>query len=451
MFFPACSGKLVCVTITLKLMRKIVVIPLLLAALLASGCTQGRKESSGKTIISVWHPWGGTQKEAFEQVVKEFEKRHPEFKVRVVFTPNDLSNNQKFFTSIAAKKPPDVCFVDGPQVAEWAEQGALSPLNDFLKRDGISEDDYFAPCWAQTFYRGKVWALTYCADPNFAFVWNKKVFKEAGLDPEKPPTSIEELDLYADKLTKFEGGRMTQIGIIPWAQYGSANSIFTWGWAFGGEFYDPETGQVTADNPECVKALEWICSYAKKYDVNRVASLQQGFGTAEQNPLYIGKMAMSCLHIGGIEDIKRYAPNLDYGVSYIPAPKDGEQHSSWVGGWCISIPTGSRHPEEAWKFIRWMCADPEGTSVSGRIQGLFPGFRNSPYFAEVRKKPGYSQFLEILEECRHQRPVMPAQAYYMGALSRAVDQVIYEKKTPLQALQDAAKETQQELDSRVAR
>jgi multiple sugar transport system substrate-binding protein len=423
---------------------------LLTAVIITSGCAPDRRESDGQVTISVWHPWGGIQKELFEEVVREFERHNPDIRVRIVFTPNDLSNNQKFFTSVAAKKPPDVCFVDGPQVAEWAEQGALSPLDDYLKRDRITEDDYFPPCWAQNHYKGNVWALTFCADPNFAFVWNKTVFREAGLDPERPPQTIEELDWMAERLTKFEGGRMTQIGIIPWAQYGNANSMFTWGWVFGGEFFEPETGRITADDPRCVKALEWMYSYAQKYGINRVASLQQGFGSAEQNPFYIGKLAMTCLHISGIEDIKTYAPNLDYGVTYIPAPPDGEQHSSWVGGWCISIPKGSRHPEEAWRFIRWMCADPEGTSIVASTQRLFPGYRHSPYFDTIREIPGYSQFLEILEECRHQRPVMPAQAYYMGAVSRAVDQALYGRKTPQQALEDAARETQAELDSRVA-
>jgi len=420
-----------------------------LATMLACGCGGG-KAGEAKASISVWHPWGGTQKEMFEQVVREFEKRHPDFDVRVVFTPNNLSNNQKFFTAVAARKPPDVCFVDGPQVAEWAEQGALSALDERIKKAGIDKDDYFPPCWLQNSYRGKVWALTYCADPNFGFVWNKKVFREAGLDPSRPPRTIAEMDRMADRITKFEGGRLVRIGLIPWAQYGSANSIFTWGWALGGEFYDPDKRMITADRKECVRALEWMCSYARKYDVSRIASLQQGFGSAEQNPFYIGKLGMTCLHISGIEDIKRYAPDLEYGVTYIPSPPGGEKHSSWVGGWCIAIPKGSRHPDLAWEFIRWMCADPEGTRIAGKTQGLFPGYRKSPYFKEIRAKPGYRQFLEMLEDCRHQRPVMPAQAYYMGALSRAVDYAIYGKKTPEQALRDAARETQEELNLRLS-
>jgi len=200
-----------------------------------------------------------------------------------------------------------------------------------------------------------------------------------------------------------------------------------------------------------VQALEWMCSYARKYDVKKISSLEAGFGSAEMNPFYVGKYSMACLHISGIEEIKRYAPNLDFGLGYIPCPPDGEQHSSWVGGWCIAIPRGSRHIKEAWEFIRWTCSDPKGTTTVGKKTGLFPGYRNSPYLREVRGKPQYRMFLRILEECRHQRPVMPAQAYYMGALQRAVDAAIYGKKTPKQALRDARIETQRELDLVIGR
>ncbi len=97
-------------------------------------------------------------------------------------------------------------------------------------------------------------------------------------------------------------------------------------------------------------------------------------------------------------------------------------------------------------MIRWLCADSEGTTVAAKETGLFPGWRKSPYFEEIGNKPGYEMFLRILVECRHQRPVMPAQAYYMGALQRAVDDAIYGKKSPRQALVDARIETQRELD-----
>jgi multiple sugar transport system substrate-binding protein len=195
-----------------------------------------------------------------------------------------------------------------------------------------------------------------------------------------------------------------------------------------------------------VEALEWIATYAKRFDVTRVMSLQQGFGTAQLDPFYVGQMAMRCLHISGVDDAKRYAPKLDFGLGFIPAPKGGEQRSSWVGGWCIALPAGSRHPEEGWELIRWLCADESGTETVGREMGLMPGLKDSPAFAGLRRLPGLDQFYRILLECRHQRPVMPVQAYYMGALQRAVDAAVYGKKIPKRALDDATAETQAELD-----
>jgi multiple sugar transport system substrate-binding protein len=415
-----------------------------LPAVLA-GCTREPTESHGRKIVRVWHVWGGTMAASFRQICATFSKEHPNIDLRPVFAANDLGTNQKFFTAVAAGKPPEVIFVDGPQVASWAEWGALEPLTQRCKQAGIKPEDYFPPCWRQTEYKGQVWALTFCADPNFGFVWNKALFRKAGLDPNKPPQTIAELDRDARILTHTNGQQITQIGLIPWGQYGEANSLFTWGWAFGGSFYDPKTHQVTADNPGVVRALQWMTSYSKQYDVTKIAGLQQTFGSAEQNPFITGKVAMECLHIGGIDDLKRYAPNLDYGVSFIPAPPGGEPHSSWVGGWCVAIPKGAANPDAAWEFIHWLCATPEGTSMVARA-GLFPGYRPSPAFAEIRGQKAYGQFLNILEECKHQRPVMPVQARYMRELTRAVDSAIYGRCTPREALAIARRNTQAELD-----
>ncbi len=155
---------------------------------------------------------------------------------------------------------------------------------------------------------------------------------------------------------------------------------------------------------------------------------------------------MKCLVLSGIDDIKQYAPGLRYGITFIPAVPDGEPHSSWIGGWCMALPNGCKHPKEGWEFMRWMTGDKHGTDVVGREMGLMPGYRNSPAFQSLRTYPGFETYYRILLETRHQRPVMPVQAYYMGALQRAVDAAIFGKKTARQALDDATAETQAELD-----
>ncbi len=415
------------------------------------GCSTHNKAAESKvTVITLWHPWGGTQKEEMTRVVGEFNRTHPHIFVKTLFTPTDLGSNQKFFTAVAAKRPPDVTFVDGTQTAAWAEQGALQPLDERVKRDNIKPGDYFTPCWKQNYYKNHVWALTYCADPNFAFAWNKSIFRKVGLDPEKPPQTLEELDKYNDIITKVNNGKIERIGIIPWSQYGNANATFTWGWAFSGSFYDSKTNKITANNPNVVKALEWMTGYARKYDVTKINAFASGFGSRDQDPFYTGKLAMRCMVASGIRDIREYAPNLDYGLTFIPAPKNGEVHTSWVGGWCLALPKGSKHPDEAWEFIKWCCHDPKGTGLVGAWQGVFPAYKASPFLKKAAKMEGYSVYLKILQECRHQRPVMPAQTFYMSALNKAVEYSVYGKKTPKQALDQATKVTQAELDMRLA-
>ena len=416
-------------------------------AITAAGCSRREDTNAdGKRTIRVWHVWGGTMAEGFRNVTAAFEASHPDIDVELVFAANDLSTNQKFFTAVAAKTPPEVIFVDGPQVAPWAEWGALEPLGERCQASRVIEDDFFPPCWQQCDYQDEVWALTFCADPNFGFVWNRDAFKRAGLDPDAPPTNVDEMDEIANALTRTLEGELTNVGLIPWAQYGGANSMFTWGWAFGGRFYDYENQTITCDEPEIVRALEWMVSYAEKHDVTKIASLQAGFGTQENNPFYTGQMAMMCLHIGGISEIERYAPGLDYGVTFIPHPEGGESHSSWVGGWCMAIPKNAANQDDGWEFIRWLCASPEGTRFVGEETGLFPGLSTSPYFENVGEKPHYQEFYNILTECRHQRPVMPVQAFYMRALQRAVDAAVYGEKTPEEALAEAKVATQRELD-----
>lgn len=415
-----------------------------------AGCGGTRRLSSEKEI-SVWHPWGGDDLKNLRRVVRRYETAHPGRKVRLVFTGNDLSANQKFFTAVAAGKPPDVCYVDGQQVAQWAQWGAIEPLDREMADAGLRQDDFYAPCWRQCFYRGSVWSLTYCADPNFAWCWNRRVFREAGLDPERPPRTISELDAMARSLETQRNGRIERLGVIPWGQYGLSNSLFTWGWAWGGSFYDDASARVTANHPRIEEALAWMVGYADRLGITRVSAATSAWGTGAMDAFITGQLAMTCSHISTVKVRRQYAPDLDYGMAPLPGMPDGEIGSSWVGGWTLAVPRGCRNRELAWDFIRWICATPEGTAAVVEETGNLPGFRKSPGIDVVRRNPRLRIFADILDTSRHQRPVMPAEAFLMGALDRAVSRALYGRQTPKQALDQATEETQTELDLALGR
>jgi len=418
-----------------------------------------------RTVIRIWHVWGGPMLEAYRRSVEMFHAAHPQIACELLYVPNDLSNNQKFYTAVVGNCAPEVIFVDGPQVAEWAERGLLADLGPLLRECGRDPEafaqEFWPPCWRQCFYKGKVWAVTFCADPNFAFFWNKDAIRRAlaagevpeaarsRIDPDRPPATIEELDRSSDALTRLEGGRLVRVGFVPWGVYGRANSMFTWGWAWGGEFYDPERRKITADDPRCVAALEWMCSYAQKYDFRRVAALQSTFGSAEQNPFITGRQVLQVYHVTGLDEVRRYAPHLEYGMAPLPQPPGGEKASSWVGGWTMAVPATLADPAKrraAMEYILWACASAEGTRLSVRTIVGFPGWKPSPFFEDAAKDPDLAVFADILRQCKHQRPVMPAQAYYMDQLDRAVDRAVRGELAPRQALAEAARNTQAFLD-----
>ncbi|MCP4645148.1 MAG: ABC transporter substrate-binding protein [bacterium] len=402
----------------------------------------------GKTVVDVWHPWPGDQGEEFRRLVDVFNSTNDSVHVRLLYVPNNLSANQKLFLSISAGMPPDCTFVDGPQVAEWAARGAIEPLDDLMVAHGVSNDDFWPPCVRQNQFRDKTYALTYCADPNFAFFWNKEVFREAGLLDGGPPRTVEDLDRMTQALTKHEDGRMTRIGFIPWNVFGYANSMFTWGWAFGGRFYDYEAERlVCGEDPRVIEALTWMKSYADEYGFQDINSFAEGFGDQADNPFVRGKIAMAAGHVTNIAQFRKYSPDLDYGIVPFPFPERmGSDHSAWMGGWCVGVPRGSRRPDEAFQFIKWLCTSEEAARSMMTTTGNFPGYMQSPAFKDIDNDARLAAFYEILTNTRNQRPVMPAQAYFMGALDRAVSDVLNERKTPEEALMDAQNETQKELD-----
>jgi multiple sugar transport system substrate-binding protein len=423
---------------------------LAMAGCFASGlCGCRQDEPAGVTQIECWYPWGGEEADAMKQMTSAFEAAHPGYRVKLVYAANTLTSSQKLFLAIAGGRPPDVTFVDGQQLAEWAARGALDDITDLVQEAGIGPDDFFGPRWDESTFEDRVYALPWCADPNFAFGWNKKAFREAGLDPERPPRTLKELDEYSDRLTQVApDGQVLRIGVVPWLWFGNANSLFSWAYCFGGDLYDRPTRKITANSPRVVAALEWMTTYSRKYDVKKVSAFLSTFVGLENNPFYSGRVAMMPVHISTLRYLDRYAPTLEYGLTYMPAAQNGEQKSSWIGGWSMGLPRGVNPAKRrmAFELMRWLCATPEGSAISARSMVLVPAYRESPWFEEARKDWRMAVFIDIVNNSGHVRTLMPAQGYLMDLLNVAVERALYGTQSPQAALDEATRKAQKRLD-----
>ncbi len=441
------------------------VISLMLVVGVVGGCGGQEEEKGGsRTTITFWQPWGADLKEALVEIVGEFERAHPDIKIEMSYAANNLTSNQKLFLAIAGGCAPDVTLVDGQQLAEWAARGALTDITEFVKEAGISGEDFWGPRWKESTFGGRVYAMPLGADPNFAMVWNKKMFREAGLDPEKPPRTIEELDEATRRLTKFapggkpgEKGKLLCVGFIPWDWDGD-NSSFTWGYAFGGDFYrEPRegsgnlVGQVTANDPRIVKMMRWMQSHARMFDVELTSAFQSNRRAFARNPFFTEEMAIRLFHVTEMKWLHRYAPTIEYGIAPIPSPPDGEWPSGWIGGWSMGIPRGASARKEAFEFIRWMCTSAESTTRMGKLMSQMPAYKKSPYFETVGEDRDMAVFYEILRNSKHVRTLMPVQGYLMELLKRGMNRVLYEKEDPQKVLDEVTRDAQARLEAVMAR
>jgi len=407
-----------------------------------------KASSPDVTVLQFWHPWTGQYADDLAEVIAEFNRTHPKIQVNSLFMPTGAGENMKFFVSVAGGVPPDVVFVDGAQVASWANMGVLRPLDDLLAAASVDKAHYFEPSWKQCEYNGRVFAIPAAADPNFALVWNKDHFRQAGLDPERPPRTISELEEYAQKLTvRDKKGEIERLGFLPtFVPHGSI-AVLTWGWAFGAEFYNEKTQAFTCDDPRAVEAMKWIMRLQNEYGgQERILNFEAGFGFSAQEPFIQRDLSMSIAYIAYAQDIVRFAPDLDLGIGPMPVKEGVDLGCEWIGGWTMAIPYGERgNEQEAFELIRWMCADPVGTRYMALTMKLLPAYRESPFFTkdlagDVSNKPDIrlmKAFYEILKRAQRVRPVSPVSAYYMTELMRALGRIRNGSKTPEEALREA--------------
>lgn len=407
---------------------------LLMISLLASACSPTAKEgastpskdASGKVTLTLWHGLTSIDLDNMQKVVKAFEEKNPTIKINLVYTESNEGADQKLLTAVAGGNPPDMALLDRFKVGTWASQNSLTDLSAMAAQSGINQSSYYPFVWEESSYKGKLYAIPIDTDSRMLF-YNKDHFKEVGLDPNKPPKTIAELEAAAEKLTVKEGKRFKRIGFIPWYSQGW---LYTWGWSFGGKFQDPATGKITANDPKVVEALQWMTDFGKKYNVEDIAGFTSAAGTEEMDPFISGQISMKISGNFTIAGIKKFKPNLNYGVTPIPTPT-GTNFTTWSGGGSIIIPKGAKSVESSWKFLEFL----------GKEEGQYLVNANSDFAVidSVNIKYGYKddpimrEFINILPNS-HNRPVIPEGQLLWNELASATENSTRGKGTPKENL-----------------
>lgn len=382
-----------------------------------------------KTVLTVWHTWGaGPGTDAMEKVVDMYNQTNDKnVEINLQFVANKASGNtqtmDKLMASIAAGSPPEMALLDNFQVATWAQQDALVKLDDLMAASGTSFDGIYDWAKSGSQYKGSTYSIPYNGDTRALF-YNKDLFAAAGLDPENPPSTIEELNAAAEKLTIMEGSTYKQVGIIPWLFAGKP--IYTWGWNFGGDFYDADANVLTIAKAENIEALQWEVDVADKFGGKSFVEFAAGLGTGAQDPFVTGQVAMAVKGNFDIANMAQYNPDLNYGICPIPSKEEGK-HMTWAGGWAFVIPRGAGNQELSMDFMKYILSDEAQTVMAEDSASLSPC--KSVSEKVFGSKDNYKAFMDYISTAKI-RPPVPVGQMLWDNLNQVLDSALNKKDTP---------------------
>ncbi len=356
---------------------------------------------------------------------------NPDITVKMEITVSD-GLPTRIQTALRSGSPPDVIEAQHGWVVPYAQSGLLTPLDDVLT--ALGKDDFVPASLSYDTWDGHIWGIPYRIETHAVF-YNKGMYKAAGLDPNKPPETWDELVDVATKLTHDD---QYGFAITGGGEFG--NTIFRslpFIWMNGGAIISDDGKEVLVNSPETVEAVTFYTDFLKK-GLSPPSTLQND-GTANRR-LFIAETVAS--YQSGqfdVNSIRQENPDIDIGVMMIPHPK-GKETAAILGGWSFIIPKDAPNVADAKKFIEFMGQ----ADNMGFFTDTFPA-RKSAMDMERFQDPILTVFKQMLPYGRtlpqNKNWIPITQAYFNG-----VQSILLGEATPQEAMDAAAEEIQSLLD-----
>jgi len=388
---------------------------------------------SQKERILYWEKWGGWEEQSMRIVVNRFNALHGDVQVEMVRVADFYSspNVKRVSAAIAKNEAPDVIGFEYHLVPKFASKGLFIPLDDYLSNK--FQQQYFDAFRKMLQYDGHIYGLPSTAD-IVTLYYNKGLFEHAGLDPEKPPITIEELDVYPQILDKIdEKGSIMRMGFHPlipgwWPEI--------WSWLFGGAWFNSEKSEITPDLEENIRAYEWLQSYSRRYRSEALKTFtslcQRSSGTPE-NCFFSNKVAMVFEGDWLVKAFQTFAPQLLWDVA--PLPSYDGQPMALLALDTLHIPKNAQHPEEALEFIKFVNI-PENLENLAINQGKIVPIKNpSKSFFKKHPNPYILKLIQFLNKAElHYSPLISTWDIYLKEITKAIKSIWSLKTTPKRAL-----------------
>ena len=296
---------------------------------------QGTTEYSGPVkTITMWKFRSNKEDYVINRWVKQWNEENPELQVNFERIPyNDYLTN-RLPTAFATNSAPDIYMISAGSFLKYAKAGYMLPLDEYISSD--LKNDLTQESLDVATYDNKILGIPIEHEP-VALFYNKEVFEKLQLTP---PTTWEELENCA-KLSQSDG--MSGI-CLPTQVNDYQNFIF---YTF---MMQAGTVDLTTDfGTSGAKALG-LWRNLKKYNYTQGTNVEM---PSDIYPFATGKAAMQICGFWAVNSLKKYYPDLEYGIVPVPYP-DGGHNVSVYGGWYQAVNTKSTYAKEAAEFTMWM-------------------------------------------------------------------------------------------------
>ncbi len=409
-------------------MKKLLTIFLIaLLVCLPVGCTQQAAKDQNITLKFVRIGNDAPEAEYWKGLISRFEEKNPGIKIEyddaAIGEPMETKLNSMFTAGMG----PDIIGHGIMSVAARAEAKNYQPITKYFDT-WEGKDDIMPSVLANGTYKKEVYGLAYSTTP-YLFAYRKDLFQDAGLDPEQPPKTWDELKEYALKLTVKDSGNIVQSGFSFPKSAGNFVEFDCFVFGNGGRYYDAE-GNPTLDTPEKAEAFDFLSSF--------VGDVSIPFSNTEVNPFVSGKAAMTLINNVALTGMLKNAEFKDKVGIALPPANTGKEQATFSGCNMLFIGGNCKYPDAAFKFISFALTNEE---VLKRATDLnIPVTRKSQVEAFTALNPMNA----VRADCVANGIGMPRTTWaasFQKIRNDMVQQVLYSKASA----QDALKAAQQKL------
>jgi multiple sugar transport system substrate-binding protein len=413
--------------------------------------TRSAAAANGRARVRFWHMWTAEWKVVVDRVVERFNHSQSQYWVDALSVP-PAGAESKFLLAVVGGDPPDVMAQWQNVIPTWAGSGMLTPLDSLMSGEdrAVFEREAFPVAKKIGSYQGHLYGMAIGVNTR-ALYYRRDQLREAGVDPEHLPATLEGLFELGRKLDRFDqDGNLTRLGFqVPTLDYYAP--------LFGGGFYDEGTGQLLLDSDANRRALSYVIARRDELGLDRVTRFDsaQNAGFGLEWPFVTGSVSMTVDGQWRVEQLAKYAPGLDYGVVPLPPAEGGRPLAGFATGNFMIVPRGAKQAAGAWALIRFWSglSEPEQAAELHTWGGWLPGVRRvaeaAPFQAYVRKYPQLAGFLRVLPSPALQTaPPVPFQTYLLDRALAADQNASRGTVSPDAALAQLKREVQREQERR---